>query len=380
VTDEIRPKRPSLKGAVPVGGPLTRSPGAMLRVQAKCCADGDAPEGAVCCPPLEERSPIYMADSRLTWANRLDHLAARWGYRRSQHRVAPGLYALGSPGPDSPVFVTANYTLSYDALRVALAGWDAYILVLDTAGINVWCAAGKGTFGTDELVRRIAVTGLADVVNHRRLILPQLGASGVSAHEVRRRSGFRVEYGPVRAADLPRYLELGEATPEMRRVTFTLRERLVLIPVELVHALLPMLAAAVVLYLLAGLWAAIGVVAAVLAGVVLSPLLLPWLPTADFSSRGFVLGALVALPVAFGAYRGEADAALWMRGARALALFVGLPAVTAYLALNFTGATPITSRSGVQREMSRYIPVMAVLAGGAALTVIVLAVLGLIGG
>src|SRR5512137_1819132 len=139
---------------------------------------------------------IRKTNSQITLANRLDHLLARWAIKRSGHRVAAGLYALGYPAPTSPVFVTANYSLSFDALRSALPGRDAYLLVLDTDGINVWCAAGKGTFGTDELVRRIEATGLKEVVSHRDLVLPQLGAPGVAAHEVRKRSGFKVTYGP----------------------------------------------------------------------------------------------------------------------------------------------------------------------------------------
>ena len=94
--------------------------------------------------------------------------------------------------------------------------------MLDTQAINVWCAAGKGTFGTEELVRRIQAVGLRDVVNHRVVILPQLGAPGIAAHEVKKQSGFKAEYGPVRAADLPEYLKSHEATPEMRRMHFTL--------------------------------------------------------------------------------------------------------------------------------------------------------------
>jgi hypothetical protein len=39
----------------------------------------------------------------------------------------------------------------------------------DTKGINVWCAAWKGTFGTEELIRRIETSGLAAVVSHRTL-------------------------------------------------------------------------------------------------------------------------------------------------------------------------------------------------------------------
>lgn len=306
---------------------------------------------------------IQPTTSTLTMANHWDHWLARWGYRRMAHRVQPGLYALGRPDETSPVLVTANYTLSFDAVRSALAGHDAYILVLDTQGVNVWCAAGKGTFSTRELVRRIEATGLGHVVRHRRLILPQLGAPGVAAHEVRRRSGFRVEYGPVRASDLPRYLNTGQATPEMRRVRFAFWDRLVLAPMELVQTFVPMLLAALVLYFALGVWGAVGAVAAVFAGAVVFPLLLPWLPGREFSVKGFALGGTVALAVALGAWQGSASWAMAPRLGRVLALLSAIPAVVAYLALNFTGATPLTSPTGVAREMRRYIRPMAILAG-----------------
>jgi len=109
----------------------------------------------------------------------------------------------------STVFASANYTMSFDALHSGLGGLDAWILVLDTRGINVWCAAGKGTFGTEELVSRIAKQRLSSIVNHRKIVLPQLGAPGVSAPEVARRTGFRVEWGPVRAEDIRAWLAAG---------------------------------------------------------------------------------------------------------------------------------------------------------------------------
>ena len=57
--------------------------------------------------------------------------------------------------------------------------------------------------------------------SHRRLILPQLGAPGVAAHSVKEQSGFRVIYGPIKATDLPAFLEAGrKATPAMRRKAF----------------------------------------------------------------------------------------------------------------------------------------------------------------
>ena len=314
---------------------------------------------------------LQSTTSTITLANRWDHFLARWGVNRSGHRVEPGLYALGNPTADSPVFVTANYTLSFDALRSALTGIDGYILVLDTQGINVWCAAGKGTFGTDELVHRIEATALHDVVSHPVLILPQLGAPGVAAHEVKKRSGFLIKYGPVQAAYLPEYLQTHRATPEMRRVRFTLRDRLIMIPVELVHVLLPLLIAAAVVFFISGPVASAAVAAAILAGVVLFPILLPWLPTRDFSSKGFILGGVVALPFALATFLRNPDAAWWLRAGGALTFLLPLPPVTAYLALNFTGSTTFTSRTGVRREIFTYIPMMAWMFGiGIVLTIV----------
>lgn len=322
---------------------------------------------------------VKPTSSEITPANRWDHFLARWGVRRNEHRVEPGLYAIGNPTEHSAVFVTANYTLSFDALRSALAGIDGHILVLDTLGINVWCAAGKGTFGTDELVRRIELTGLSQIVSHRVLILPQLGAPGVAAHEVKSRSGFNVEYGPVRAADLPRFLETRAATPEMRRVRFTLSDRVVLIPVELVHVLLPMLVVVAFLYFVGGaLWSA-GAMAATLAGVVLFPVVLPWLPTRDFSAKGFILGGSVALAFAIASISGSPGTAWWIQAGKALPFLLALPPVTAFLALNFTGSTTFTSRSGVRREIFAYVPIMAAMFAAAIVLIVVFAIVRVLG-
>jgi hypothetical protein len=312
------------------------------------------------------RSAVTPTTGTLTLANRWDHFLARVGWRRNRHRVEPGLYALGHPTADSPVFVTANYTLSFDALRSALVGTDGYILVLDTRGINVWCAAGKGTFGTDELVRRIELTQLRDVVGHRVLILPQLGAPGVAAHEVKKRSTFKVEYGPVLAADLPGYLRTHKATPEMRRVRFPLKDRAVLIPVELSSLLVLFSLLVLLLRLVTADAPAVpsaAFLSAILGGVVLFPLSLPWIPTRDFSSKGFVLGGLVALPFVMWSLLEGGGLEWWRQVAGALSVLLIGTSITAFLALNFTGATTFTSRSGVRREIFTYIPIMAGLGG-----------------
>ncbi len=306
----------------------------------------------------------------LTAKDRHDHLLTRMGYKRMQHRVTPGLYSLGTPNQDSSVLVTANYSLSFDALRSNLIGVDAFIMVLDTKGINVWCAAGKGTFGTDEVVRRVEETGLAGVVSHRKLILPQLGAPGVNAHEVKKRTGFQVEYGPVRAADVKEYLRTG-ATPEMRRVRFPLSDRAVLIPVELKNYLLPLVVITLALVLFGQLLAAAMVLTTFLAGIVLFPLLLPLLPTNEFSSKGIILGILVALPFSAVLLPSTGNISLGTL-LYAIAPPLLMSPWVGYISLNFTGCSTYTSRTGVRREIFRYIPVMAILfVAGSVLTILV---------
>ena len=313
---------------------------------------------------------ITPTTSVLNGKNTWDHIQARWGIRRGHHRVTPGLYALGRPQPSSPVFVTANYTLSFDALRCGLGELDAYILVLDTQGINVWCAAGKGTFGTAELIQRIEVTHLKDVVTTRILILPQLGAPGVAAHEVKKNTGFRVEYGPIRAEDLPEYLKNHQATPVMRSARFNLHDRLVLIPIELVHVLIPLVIAGIAEYFLGGLLPTLATILSIIAGVAIFPLLLPFLPTHDFSSKGWILGMLVTLPFTIAMLLKPQTSASWLHAGTALALQLAFPVVTAFIALNFTGSTSFTSRSGVKSEIYTYIPWMAGLFGGGVLLTI----------
>jgi hypothetical protein len=200
---------------------------------------------------------------------------------------------------------------------------------------------------------------LKDVVTQRKLILPQLGAPGVAAHEVKKRTGFWVEYGPVRAADLPEYLKTHKASPQMRKVEFPLRDRLVLIPVDLIRLVPYMLAVAILMYFMGGWITSLATLTTVLAGTVLFPILLPWIPTHNFSTKGFLLGLLAALPFGLSPFFRHPDWSWYHQAGQALEFLLAMPAVTAFIALNFTGSTTFTSRSGVKREMFAYIPAMA---------------------
>jgi hypothetical protein len=239
----------------------------------------------------------------------------RWGINRDNYRINPGLYAVGTPGQESDVFVTANYKLSFDALRKSLSGISGWILVLDTKGINVWCAAGKGTFGTKELVNRINLVSLEKVVNHKRLILPQLGATGVAAHKVKEETGFNVHYGPVRANDIKQFINDGyRANTKMRRVTFSFTDRIKLIPNDFMYGKYYLLGAMAVLLIISGLYGkgfslsnilsegkfvVLKVFLAYVAGIVITPMFLPYLPGRHFSLKGFFSGVLVFTILAF---------------------------------------------------------------------------------
>jgi hypothetical protein len=323
---------------------------------------------------------IKKTDSRILWKNRWDHIKARVGADRMGHTVEPGLYAIGAPDGDAPVLVTANYTLSFDALRSSLEGLNAYILVLDTFGVNVWCAAGKGTFSAQELISKIESVSLKDVVNHRRLILPQLSGPGVAARLVKKKSGFRAEFGPVRASDLPEYLRNGKADERMRRVYFPLKERLVLIPIELTTIVAPVAGLMLVFYFLIGPMASVAIISASLAGAALFPVLLPILPGHSFSVKGLLLGILIAAPFALSAYFTGAGEPLWARLGEAIFYMTALPPLTAYLALNFTGSTTFTSPSGVKKEISTYFPVMAKMFAAGLLLALSLSMIRIFGG
>ncbi len=103
--------------------------------------------------------PVRRVSTVLTGRDRRGARRVRWGMGRGDYRVEPGLYAVGSPDADAPVLVSANYKLSFDTLRAAVDGLSAWLLVVDTRGINVWCAAGKGTFSAAEVNRMVEQTG-----------------------------------------------------------------------------------------------------------------------------------------------------------------------------------------------------------------------------
>ena len=332
------------------------------------------------CPSSNKNAPRWITGTVPSPAGAVPQISTVWtrcdywgmiksrsGGYRMRYTVAPGLYAIGAPDKDSDVMVTANYKLTFDTVRRELTGLNAWVLVLDTKSINVWCAAGKGTFSTDELVKRITEARLDAVVGHRRVIVPQLGAVGVNASEVLKRTGFRVSFGPVEARDIPEYIRAGyKKTKEMSTMRFTMLDRLVLTPMEINPAMkkFPWVAAGIFLifgiqptgllfkeawfnglpFLLLGLLA-------VLTGALVTPALLPFVPSRSFAVKGWITGVLsVFIATRYIGLTEVQDTVLLG------AAYLFFPGLSSYIALQFTGATTFTGMSGVKKELKIGIP------------------------
>jgi ferredoxin len=140
---------------------------------------------------------------------------------------ATGVVKVGDPGRDSPVLLTCNFRLTVERLKRAVAGIDAYLLVANSRGVNVWCAATGGLLTNHDGVSVLKTSGIAALVDHRRLILPQLAATGIEGAVSRERTGWQTVWGPVHARSIPEFLRRGlEATSGMRRVSFAWPQRL----------------------------------------------------------------------------------------------------------------------------------------------------------
>jgi NAD-dependent dihydropyrimidine dehydrogenase PreA subunit len=208
------------------------------------------------------------------------------------HRAATGLVPIGSPGPDAPVLLTGNYTLTVRRMKKALAGFDAWLLVANSKGINVWCAAGGGHLTHHDVISVIRTSGIETRVEHRDIVLPQLAATGVEPKIVTERTGWQSRWGPARLEDLPAFLERGQRVRKTDRfMHFPLRERLGVAAMWGV----PMLAVAASLLAWLGGWrVSVSSVPCVLTLVAGPFVALPWLGLGPQARRRFVSLALFA--------------------------------------------------------------------------------------
>lgn len=296
---------------------------------------------------------VQTIDRKLYLKDSLNNIGVRININRDNYKVPPGLYKIGNPTKISEVIVTCNYKLTVDLVRSTVKK-DYWLLIIDTDGINVWCAAGKGRFGTAEVIYSIQKCLLSEFVNHKRILLPQLAGPGIQSHIIKNKTGFNVKFGPVHIKDLDHYVETGYVkTDQMREVTFNIKERFAVMPLEWVPTGKLLLVISLLVLLLPFLNGThlLMMVVSSFVGTVFVPLILPWRPFKMFYINGLISGALLnALILVFS-----------LLNILSIGVAILGTALAGYQALNFTGSTTFTSLSGVKKEMEKAIPVLMVL-------------------
>ena len=137
-----------------------------------------------------------------------------------------GLIKIGTPDRNSPVLLTGNFRLTVERLRRAIEGMDAYLLVANSHGVNVWCAATGGMLTNHNVVSVLKTSGIEDLVDHRTVILPQLAATGIEGRAIQHKAGWKVVWGPVYASAIPAFVRNRfKRTREMGAVAFPWPER-----------------------------------------------------------------------------------------------------------------------------------------------------------
>jgi 2-polyprenyl-3-methyl-5-hydroxy-6-metoxy-1,4-benzoquinol methylase len=240
-------------------------------------------------------------------------------------KIRTGLYRVGNPDRDAPVLLTGNYELTVRRLVKTLDGQvDCWLVVANSQGINVWCAAGGGHFTASDVISGLKTSGILEMVDHRALILPQLCANGVDGWHVRQETGWGVHWGPVRARDIPAYLQNGRKKNQpMRQANFPLRDRLEMTTVMLfLYAFLLLIPVLIFwrpyIFLIYGLMISISYFYGIF---------LPWIPGRDGLGKGAVLALLTLVGLwAWSLGWGQLEPASlfgWSLGLGFLAFFVG---------------------------------------------------------
>jgi hypothetical protein len=283
-----------------------------------------------------------------------------YGFKRS-YVVEPGLYHLG-PRYDrkAPLLVTANYHLTVFLIARRARRHGARLLVIDTDGINVWCAAGKGRFSNARIQEQLDRYDRSLLTDGKwlPLILPKFGFSGVDLRRLRDER-IRPIVGPLYAKHLDSYL----ANPPYRdrdadRVVFGLQMRL--------FSWLPGWFQFVFYGLaIAGLWIAVerpvdptGPAAVVGLSAFLGtayPVLFPWLPGTRFGVKGLWLGAFTSLGL------GALTAAQLMGHGQLIAASLYALAMALFVGLSYTGNSAVSNYTLVRQEIARFLPLNLVL-------------------
>ncbi len=296
--------------------------------------------------PLRLR-PIDYAKALVQWIH---------AFKRT-YAIEPGLYHLSDDvDVHTPVLVTGNYHLSVFLLLRHLQGRNVRLLVVDTDGINVWCAAGKLQFSNDAILQQLERYDRAELTDRKwlRLVLPKFGLAGIDIRGLRKEK-IRPIIGPLYAREVPAWLAAPKLVDQNEsRVHFGLQMRLFSWLPGFVQFTGYSLGVALAFFLLVelpfGVHTPVGIVAVAAVMSTLYPVLFPWLWGQRFAVKGITLSAWLLLAVSWALSPAVAASAI--------------PVVVAtgiFTALAYTGNSAVSNYSRVRREIAAYLPACVIL-------------------
>ncbi len=122
--------------------------------------------------------------------------------------VEQGIYEIGNPGPESPVLVTSNFSLTYFIVsgEVESSKVPAWLMIMDTEGLSVLTAWAAGKFVGDAVGMFVKKSGIEERVKHKSIIIPGYAAA-IAGDMEEELPGWNVMIGPREAAHIPKFLK-----------------------------------------------------------------------------------------------------------------------------------------------------------------------------
>ena len=310
---------------------------------------------------------VWPADSNeprplhLTWLDYIKSLICWLDSFKRTYAVEPGLYYTGDRyDHDATLLVTANYHLTV-FLLVRRLRQNVRLLVVDTDSINVWCAAGKGTFCNDAIFAQLnRYEQHLPKDDHRlKLILPKLCLAGVDLPALRE-AGCDAIIGPVYGKDLPTYLSTVPCKDrDTDRVLFGLQSRLFTTLPGLLQTLKYSVTLLLALWLVRQIWPlaipVAGVLGLTVAMTIAYPVCFPYLPGKWFAVKGLSLAIVVSAALCALAAGG-----LISRGDLITAVLFTL-ASGMFFGQSYSGNSAVSNGTSVRKETARLLPVYVLL-------------------
>jgi hypothetical protein len=265
--------------------------------------------------------------------------------------IKPGYYFTGQKNENSPLLVTCNNYLTVFLLARRIASRSVRLLIVDTNGINVWCASGKGRFSASEIIEKAGRFSLLKKEQKIDMILPKFCLSGVKLTDLRN-AGIKPIIGPMYARDVPEYLDRQKFENRIHdHFVFGLQHRTFTALPTAVHFLYYFLGVYVATF-----WTLSSAIIWVSAGLAfLYPILFPFLPGKRFAVKGISLSAVASiLPLVFfaaGMFTLQL-ALFWILFIFATLIFIGL---------SYTGNSPVSNYTLVKKETTMFLPVVVLL-------------------